>query len=198
MIEVILSALAVILFVVMARKAKGHYKRRSVRSGLGKYVPGDIGLDRSLGTLAAKTGVETTTTTVDEVARVSSVKCTYTLSDFTQIGNAGPILVCIAHSDYSLAEIEAWVERVTSWSSGDLIAQEVSNRRIRKIGIFPGVPSDNTSVTLNDGKPIKTKLNWRLNTGQGLKFFLYNLGTGALATTDPNVNIQGKANLWFR
>ncbi len=177
----------------MARKARRKYSRRSS----GRYLNGSIGLDRGLGTLASKTGIITTTTTAPETCRVSSIKATYTLSDFAPAANIGPVLVVVAHSDYSLAEVEAWVERTASWAPGDKIAQEISRRFIRKIGIFRTPTNSQLSSVLNDGKPIKTRLNWRLDTGQGLQFFLYNLGTVALAG-DPNVNIQGNANLWFK
>ncbi len=179
----------------MARRPKRQYRRRSGGGFRGGYLPGNIDQDLGLATLAAKTAVLTATNTVSEKRRVSSIKAVYALSDFTVAANAGPIMVGVAHSDYTLAEIEEWIERSGSWSMSDLVADEVRKRLIRRIGVFR-IPPSAAGAVLNDGKPIRTKLNWSLITGQGLQFFAYNLGTSALSTTSPNVNIQGKANLW--
>ncbi len=54
------------------------------------------------------------------------------------------------------------------------------------------------AYTFNDGKAIKTKLNWIMTNGQGLNYWCYNLGTSVFATIDSNVNIRGHANLWPR
>ncbi len=159
------------------------------------YLDGNIDQDLGLATLAAKTGILTATNTVSEKRRVSSVRCTYALTDWTVNANSGPIMILVAHSDYTLAEVEEWIERSGSWSMSDLVADEVRRRKIKRIGIFRIPPTAHGAV-LNDGKPIRTKLNWTLITGQGLNFVGYNLGTAALTTTSPNVNIQGKANLW--
>ncbi len=33
-------------------------------------------------------------------------------------------------------------------------------------------------------------------TGQTVNLWVYNMGSAAFATTDPNVHVQGKANLF--
>ncbi len=107
-------------------------------------------------------------------------------------------MVGIAHSDYSDAEIQAVIDQTLSWNEGDKVGQEVAKRLVRRIGQF-GQPGDSLApVVLNDGKEIKTKLNWILLQGQTLKLWAYNLGTGAVATTTPIVTAQGHANLWPR
>ncbi len=179
----------------MARRPKRQYRRKKGGGFRGGYLAGNIDQDLGLATLAAKTGVLTATNTVSEKRRVSSIKCVYSLSDFTIAANAGPIMVLVAHSDYTLAEIEAWIERSGSWSKSDLIADEVRKRLIRRIGTFNTVTTSGSAV-LNEGRMIRTKLNWSLITGQGLQFVAYNLGTAALSSSSPNVNIQGKANTW--
>ncbi len=166
---------------------------------MGRYLRGNINLDMPLGTLASKTAIiQGVPDTVTESMLCSSVIARCSLSDFTGAVNSGPILVGIAHSDYSGSEIEEWIEDNTGWSIGDLVAQEVSNRKIRRLGIFPLDTSASEASVLNDGKPIKIKTNWLLATGQTIDFWAYNLGTAALATTDPNFNAQGHANLWLR
>ncbi len=166
---------------------------------MSNYLPGNIDVDMGLGTLAANTATLGPTNTVTESTRCTSIKNVYSYSGYTTAVDQGPIMVGVAHSDYSLAEIEAWIEQTTSWAAGDLIAKEISQRKIRKIGIFPiggSAGSVGTANVLNDGRPIRTKLNWMLHTGQGLNFFSYNLGSAALASSSPNVNVQGKANLF--
>ncbi len=135
---------------------------------------------------------------VEEKTFLSSVRAAWTLSKFSPAVGIGPIQVGLAHSDYSASEIEAWIENTGSWKQGDLINQEVAQRRIRSVGIFETPADAGDSVTLNDGKPIRTKLGWILTTGQTVDVWAYNLGTAAVATTDPAVHLQGKANLWPR
>ncbi len=166
---------------------------------MGKYLRGNIEVDMDLGTLAARTAiVQGVGDVVSESMLVSSVVARYSLSNLSALVNSGPILVGLAHSDYTAAEIEAFLEDTTGWAIGDLVAQEISSRKIRRIGVFDQEGSATNAFSLNDGKPIKVKLNWLLATGQTVDIWAYNLGTAALGTTDPNVNIQGHANLWLR
>ncbi len=168
---------------------------------MGRYVRGNLDIDQALGTLASKTALTADTDTVIDRTLVSSVVATYTLSNLAEAANAGPIEVGVAHSDYTLAEIEAFLELASSWNETDLIDKEIQSRKIRRIGVFdsPAAATAGTGAyTLNDGRPMKTKLNWIMTNGQGLQFWFYNLGTAALATSDPNVNIRGHANLWPR
>ncbi len=166
----------------------------------GTYVKGNIDLESNLGTLAGTTlQAIPAGDVVTERARVTSIDCTYSLSDYTPIADVGPVIVGVAHGDYSQAEIEEWVELVTGWDVGDRVSREVSSRLIRRIGVFDiGGNAVATDVhTLNDGKPIKTRLNWPLATGQTLDFWVYNSGTGAFATTTPDLGVKGHANLFF-
>ncbi len=80
----------------------------------------------------------------------------------------------------------------------------MAKRLVRQIGTFTGAQagltagsSDGADVTVNDGKPVKTKLNWRLNTGDTLKMWAFNLSTSALADLDPQMRASGHANLWM-
>lgn len=161
------------------------------------YIRGRVNEELDLGTLAAKTvvGGNFDETTTDPVL-CSSIVVTVALRDFTPVNNAGPIQVGIAHSDYSDPEIEACLEATGSWDTGNKIEQEISRRLVRSIGVLD-IPSDaNDSVSLNDGKPIKVKLNWRLGSGDTLKLWAYNLGAAAIATTTPVVSMDGHANLF--
>jgi len=173
----------------MANKPKRRFRR---------YLRGNIDLKKNLGTLAGDSSVlQVVNDTVEEKAWLSSVKATYAISEYTIVAGAGPILVGLAHNDYTNAEIEEWIENANSWSEGDLVAQEVAKRKIRRVGVF-GVTISGDEEVLNDGKPITTKCGWYLQTGQTVTFFFYNQGSVALSGTDPEVAIAGHANLWPR
>ncbi len=134
--------------------------------------------------------------TVNERTFVSSVVATYAISDWTPLAGVGPIIVGVAHGDYSSAEIEQWIENSGSWNEGDKVNQEIAKRQIRQIGVLKTPALVTLDSNLNDGKPMKTKLNWILNQGQTLDYWVYNSGDVAFATTDPDLTIVGHANLW--
>ncbi len=184
-----------LLLVAMILMAKKPSKRRRMTG----YFAGNIDMDMPLGTLAAQTVLlQGVGDVVAEKTFVSSIHNTYTLQGMSPGDNIGPLMVGVAHSDYSTGEVEAWIELSTGWSQADLVSRETANRLIRKIGVFESPLNSGVSSSLNDGRAIKTKLNWTLISGQSLNFFVYNLGTAALGTTDPDVHIEGKANLWAR
>ncbi len=163
---------------------------------MSRYLKGTV--DESLGlvTLAAGTLVSATfDEAVTEETLVTSIVASWALEGWTDAAGDGPVEVGYAHSDYSDAEIEAVIENAGSWDFGDKIDQEISKRLVRKIGQFRSV-TGGISV-LNDGKPIKTKLNWRLITGQRLRLWAYNHGSSAL-TTGAFVHLNGHANLFVR
>lgn len=179
----------------MPKARKGASRKRPY----GKYLKGIIDEQMALGTLAALTLVaQPIDEVVDKKTLISSVKLVWSLKEFTPVAGAGPILIGVAHSDYTAAEIEEVIENANSWNEGDLVAQEVAKRKIRIIGSFYGAAQDLGGVVMNDGKPITTKLNWMLQEGQTLDVWAYNTGTAALSTTDPKVRAYGHANLWSR
>ncbi len=182
-----------LLALLAAKKGKGRRRRR--------YLKGNLDFELDLGTLAANALVSGILgNTVTERTLVSSVVATWALSDMTINAGDGPILCGVAHSDYSDAEIEAVIENTGAWAEGDLIAQEIAKRKVRQIGKFDQSSSEggvfSGASVLNEGRPIKTKLNWILTTGQTLRFWAYNTGDSALATTDPDMTVNGHANLW--
>ncbi len=173
------------------------HTNKSRKRKRGRYLRGRIDEGLSLGTLAAKTLVsDTWDGTVTERTLVSSIVATWMLNNLT--GSQGPLLVGVAHSDYSDAQIEAVIENAGSWDEGDKIDQEIAKRLVRTIGAFIGKPGPSGvgDDVLNDGKPIKTKLNWILTEGDTLKMWVYNMDTAALVTTVPIVSAEGHANLW--
>ncbi len=168
------------------------------KSRMSRYVRGNVDEDLPLLTLAAKTllGVSFDES-VREQARITSMIAAWTLTDWTAGAGDGPIIVGVAHSDYTDAEIEAVLEATGSWDIGDKVAQEVASRLVRIVGTFRSAPAGTfEQVTLNQGRPIKTKLNWKFATGNSLKVFAYNAGIAALATGSI-VNVNGHANIFY-
>ncbi len=171
------------------------------RSNFSKYISGSIDHRLQIGsTLAANTlvGSNIAQVTVD-TCRISSIKCSYSLNNLTPLQNMGPIIVGVAHSDYTDAEVEQWLETAGSWDRGNTSAREQRSRMVRQIGRFSIGPDGSAADAhvLNGGRPIKTKLNWLLTEGQTVKFWAFNAGSVANATTNPNFEIQGSANLWI-
>ncbi len=174
----------------MAKKGRRNRKFR-------RYIRGQVDESSLGGTLAALTVVSTVfDETVNERTFVSSLKAAWSLDNWTPTSGAGPVLVGVAHSDYTDAEIEAFIETTGSWNETDQIAQEVGKRKIRVVGIFKGPADALTFEHLNDGNQFTTKLGWILTQGQTLRLWQYNMGASAYATTNPNVRIEGHANLW--
>ena len=189
MLEILVLGIAML---VMARKTP----RR--RRAMGRYMRGNVNEELSLGTLAGRTVVGTTfDSTVNERTFVSSIVARWAINLLTPASAVGPIMVGVAHGDYSDSEIEEWIETTGSWNEGDLVAtREIGRRLIKQIGIFE-IPDDaNDAVVLNDGKAIKSKLGWILNQGVTLKIWGYNTGTQPLATTVPVVKCEGHVNLF--
>lgn len=174
----------------MPKKGKG----KSMKG----YVKGNLDEGLVLSTLGAQTLVSIVFDEVmREKGRISSIDTTWGLSDWTAGADDGPIVVGVAHGDYTDAEIEEVIENTGSWDIGDKIAQEVGKRLVRIVGAFG---SDTAGVfkqiVLNDGKKIKTKLNWQVATGNTLKVFAYNSGTSALAD-GAIVRLNGHANIFY-
>ncbi len=182
-----------LLTLVLAAKKKGGGRRRR------RYLKGSVLEELAISTLSPATLVsDTWDETVVERSLISSIVVSWALKDPTLVTADGPIIVGVAHSDYSDAEIEAVLEATGSWNEGDLVAQEIAKRKVRIIGTFEmfGAAADDHDVfVLNDGKPMKTKLNWILTTGDTLKMWAYNAGASQMTGT-AKLNATGHANIW--
>ena len=168
-------------------------RRRKYR----RYLRGAIDDELALVTLAGGNVVsQVVSDTLEEKAWLSSVKAIWSMIDFSPGTSDGPILVGVAHSDYTAAEIEEWIENSGSWTSGDKISQEIARRKIRRVGVFANLSASAAAAdALNDGRPITTKCNWQLTSGQTLRFWAYNQGSNPL-TSGAVVHLAGHANLW--
>jgi len=165
----------------MARK-KGKFPSRYLK---GRVDEGS----GDLGTLAKNAAqVASFDEVVDERTKVSSVIASWAIEDMSS--QDGPIEVGLMHGDYTAAELEEFIENAGSWNESDLLqSREVAKRLIRSVGMMTGA-----DARLNDGKPIRTKLNWILNEGQTLDLWVYNHGDAL--TTGAELFVVGHANLW--
>lgn len=172
--------------------AKRGRRRRSNKV----YLKGQVNETLDLGTLGADAlVVDTFDEVVEESSLLSSIVATWSLDGI--VAGQGPILFGVAHSDYTAAEIEEVLENTGAWKQGDKISQEKAKRLVRIIGTFVGTQGTGTNdAKWNDGRPVKTKLNWRLQTGQTLDMWAYNISQAALTTAAPKMRAVGHVNLW--
>ncbi len=170
-------------FTLLARHGKS--RRR------GRVIKGDVDEELPLATLGDNTLVSSDlANTVNEKTFILSFESTWSIQALTP--GQGPIVVGIAHSDYTDGEIQEWVTNSGSWDEGNLVAQEQGRRKIRLVGTFSGEVADET---LNDGKPIKTTCKFMLLQGQTLSVWAFNK-SGAALTTGAIVIAQGHA--WLK
>ncbi len=179
--------LIILLFLAGALMARRPARRRRAFSLRRVKVTPSLAL-ATLGSVTALTGA--VTGSADGQYRAITLKGVWSMNDHTAA--EGPITVGFAHSDYSVTEIKEALEASTAISLGDKVAQEQSNRLVRIVGVFGG---EVDAEALNDGKPISTKLNWKIPIGKAVNIFAYNDGLAAL-TTGTVLRFMG--DLWVK
>ncbi len=100
----------------------------------------------------------------------------------------GPVMLGMAHGDYSVTEIKECLEADTT-SQGTKIEQEQSRRQIRDVGYVPDLVQ--TNQRFNQGNIKKTKLGFNIEDGQSIDGFVYNL-FGAPLDTGAILEVTGK------
>ncbi len=132
-----------------------------------------------------------TNVTVDP-RRIVSAKLSYSLVDLgAEIDDGQEI--GLAHSDYSAAQIEECLEAQSSFDLGNKQSQEKAGRLVRSLGFLSGRAIADQSIALNGGRPVKTKLNWKLSTGDSLNLWIRN-GSGTIYTTGAAIAVIG--DIW--
>lgn len=145
-----------------------------------------LAVETATGALADQTVLAAPLSSVsDEEYRAISLKLWLSIRAHT--AGEGPILVGVAHNDYSVTEIKQYIEATATMTRNNMIAAEQANRFIRRLGVFAG---DAVTETLNDGNPIHVKLNWHVVDGTALQIWAYNQ-SGATLTTGTVVVTQG-------
>ncbi len=125
--------------------------------------------------------------------RVVSIICTWSAT-FAAVAD-GSMQFGVAHSDYTAAEVEECLEANGSMDPGDKIANEQSKRLVRRIGTFQSSEVIQGEVTFNDGRPMKTRLNWLLSPGDRINVWVRN-GSGNIWTVAGS--IQSTGDLWVK
>ena len=140
----------------------------------------------SLGALASLDVVSSALiTTATNPYRLMSIDVSWSLSDL----GASADDTCefgVAHSDYTSAEIEECLESQASIDFGNKIANEQAQRLVRSIGIFTGTGGTGASSQYNEGRPMKTKLNWYIGIGDHITVWARN-GSGTVYTTGADI-----------
>ncbi len=182
LLGIMLLASAAVVFA--ARKAR---RRRRDRNFVA--IPFAASVDTT--TLANNTVIviAALSSVFTEDLRIHSVDGLWASRDGTI--SEGPLTFGYAHSDYTAAEI-AERESVVLTGPPAKIENEQANRLVRRVGQFIGFGAAGTAgvETVNNGNPIRTRLNWLISDGFTLDLWVMNRGSGAL-TDGPVVEISG-------
>ncbi len=149
----------------------------------------------AVGALAASdVVVSPLTATSSNTYRVTSIKASYAVVDVPAIID-GAYQFGIAHSSYTAAQIEECIEATGAVDIGNLVSQEQANRLVREIGtISPtGQTTPGMEISYNEGRPVKTKLNWKIGIGDTLMLYVRN-GSSVVYTT--GALIKSKGEMW--
>ncbi len=111
--------------------------------------------------------------------------CDLTWSMHNHVAGEGPLSVGLSNSDLTIAEIDEAIEAAPT-SRSDIVVREQARRPIRRVGVFPGLLSEEV---LNDGKSIWTTLKMYMAEGANLVFFVEN--KTAQLTGATIINIYG-------
>ncbi len=88
----------------------------------------------------------------------------------------GPLMVGLAHGDYTAAEIEESIEATGSWDQSNRIAQEQARRKVRRVGTFDGLLG---SEKLAQGEEIFRKLGFMIEDGETISAWARNTDADA-------------------
>lgn len=123
--------------------------------------------------------------------RIVSAKLAYQVVDIgAEIDDGHEI--GLAHGDYTATEIEECVEATGSIDIGDKLLQEQADRLVRSIGFAIQIGANiDASAAVNEGRPIKTKLNWKVGIGDTVDAWIRN-GSDTVWTTGSTLAIIGE------
>ena len=131
----------------------------------------------------------------NDTYRLISAKLAYQLVDLAALIDDGQEFG-LSHSDYTAAEVEECLEAQTSIDLGDKVAQERANRLVRSLGRFSGdAVTVSQSLAYNQGRPVKTKLNWKMSIGDTLNVWVRN-SSGVIYTTGTSLAVIGE--IWIQ
>ncbi len=192
MTPVMLEILVILFLLLAVGMAKKRGRRR--RFNLRRVRLASTSVAGALA--AADVVTNAITDTVKDPMRFISVIASYSWSNIGAIIDDG-CSFGYAHSDYTAAEVEECLEAGGSMDLGDKVAQEMANRLVREIGTISqaGALAAAAGAAYNDGKPMKTRLNWLMSTGDTLNLWIRN-ASGVVWTTGSGVTVLG--DLWVK
>ena len=130
----------------------------------------------TLSTLAAEAIIAVNIMAIDDDFWVQSCDLAWNMQGHT--AGQGPLLVGINNGDLSVTEIGECISAVPA-SRSDIVEREEARRPVRRVGIFPGLSTDEA---LNDGKVIRTRIKMYLAQGTDLQMYAQNKSGGSLTT----------------
>ncbi len=161
----------------MARK-RGTARRRS------NFVALPIDHQLALLTLGDETVIANAVTTLG-VTKIWAISADLTWSMSLHTPGEGPIQVGLAQGDLTTTEIAESIQ-ASPVSKSDIIAIERARRPVRRTGVFSGAAA---AESLNDGRKIRTKLRFTVDTGLEVSMWAMNKGTAL--TTGTLISVQG-------
>ncbi len=177
-----------VIVVALLGAARRRTTRRRRRINPQTFRGVQISPSGGLGTLANKSVTTIAlSNAVNDTVLITSAKVSIVWDDATDAD--GPLMVGFAHSDYTDAEIEEFIESIGEVDFGDKISAERSRRLIRLVGTLHAPESVRLPMK-------KTKLNWLLAEGDFIQLFVYN--TGAVLTTGSEMITMGQLNLFLK
>ena len=106
------------------------------------------------------------------------ISCDITCGIREQTPTEGPIEFGLAHGDYDVGEIEEALS-VSYFNPDNKIEQERSKRLVRRIGLFPGLRSEET---FNQGAKYRQIIKFSVGNGFNLDYWAANRSSAALTT----------------
>ncbi len=120
--------------------------------------------------------------------RVAYLKGTWIIRGGTS--TEGPLVVGLAHSDYTIAEIQEATD-VSVISSSEKIANERRRRLVRKVGAFKMFESNEQLQGDRGSEKVFTRLNWPIEEDFSLDLWAQNR-SGATLTTGAILEFDGQ------
>lgn len=162
MIEIFGSILAVVAILLATRR-----RRRRRRPILAIPFHTELGV----GALSPDTLTSTGATGITNHKDMYLISMDVAVAMQKNTAGDGPLEFGVAHGDYSDSEMEEWIEAIASWNDEDQVLQERRRRKCRKIGILPGL---STEEVWNNGVMKRVKLGFTLQEGLDMAVWCYN------------------------
>ncbi len=140
----------------------------------------------SLGALASSDVVIANLTALSQDAYVISADLTWSTQGVSI--NDGPIQCGLAHSDYTVTEIQEAIDASPA-NDSDMIQIERTRRKVRTVGIFER-DGTATGKSLNDGKKMRSKMGWHVSNNKEISIWAQNRDAATL-TTGGQVQVTG-------